>query len=974
MESHIQNYRKTMSSSESEDEKEKTEKSDKILYTVDSLDSWKESLNQNIGCLSPSPCGRFLAVGTAGFTSIYDAIEGIRIARSRSPCKVRKIVWSSDAMHIAVSDNQTMILILTNRLELASSLQTSAKLVGFRGQADLLTCNVTFLRRHRMASKSKSSDEDTIDLSPWLEEIHCFSCISTSERRSRVAIGGRTRNLSKLEEELEITSSVVVFDVSDLKFIPCYHFHFDMSKKIILPILNVKSPRTITFATRISKLCRRRVLGTPIVCVTICEDNIAAFDKKGNVVVWNLRTKQRTFALVSSSTRALTWWSKNSLSILLSDGGLILASVCCDEKEEEEDQYHQSVNTISNRLGSSPEYFEKNSFISSRLVNREKMFILEENNNNNNNTQESTTLWSLSRATPRQVLISKLKDREYGSALALCRTYNMDRDIVFKHRWSDLLEDIERAKSSSSSSSPSNKEDEETLPRSLTRHHIKDILGKIKDIEFVTNQCSTNWPDTETSLRQLLEFGKRHVKNHASRFEQWLKRLSTYRAIRKAEKLQGDRTSSTFQVEVFKQEYKYVTIQDIARNMARSERLAAIEILLKRHAQDILPFRLDMILQHIPETTHPDQYAHLFPAFKPNKDLIFTSAEDSESDFENEWKEDEDEDEEETDTQKESSFFYWDLGRGAELVCEPFESTIKSDDRSKLAEWAIQRAKEIDIRSGLIRHAHALLRIARTRICVEGEDVIESTKVVEDLIQAERTAQELCYLLYECGVSDLTLSLEKWFDMSVSKRLEQVVHSDTDSLVNLLRNRVLPMMYQDNNNTSTSEWYDAVSQWLVKHVETRKGGLVQVSEIIIASRPTLPSENRLLRPISFLFRVALDCVYATRECDRDTLNAINEIFKSLPGRNAARDVDSEIHDRIDEMDAHLGASERLSSYVLFLCVCVCVCVCVFDLTWLLTHSLNSLTPLTQLTYSTHSTHLLKPLTTSITMNTTNQIR
>jgi len=231
--------------------------------------------------------------------------------------------------------------------------------------------------------------------------------------------------------------------------------------------------------------------------------------------------------------------------------------------------------------------------------------------------------------------------------------------------------------------------------------------------------------------------------------------------------------------------------------------------------------------------------------------------------------------------------------------------------------------------------------------------VIESTKVVEDLIQAERTAQELCYLLYECGVSDLTLSLEKWFDMSVSKRLEQVVHSDTDSLVNLLRNRVLPMMYQDNNNTSTSEWYDAVSQWLVKHVETRKGGLVQVSEIIIASRPTLPSENRLLRPISFLFRVALDCVYATRECDRDTLNAINEIFKSLPGRNAARDVDSEIHDRIDEMDAHLGASERLSSYVLFLCVCVCVCVCVFDLTWLLTHSLNSLTPLTQLTYSNH---------------------
>ena len=100
----------------------------------------------------------------------------------------------------------------------------------------------------------------------------------------------------------------------------------------------------------------------------------------------------------------------------------------------------------------------------------------------------------------------------------------------------------------------------------------------------------------------------------------------------------------------------------------------------------------------------------------------------------------------------------------------------------------------------------------------------------------------------------------------------------------------------------------------MKHVETRKGGLVQVTSIIVASRPTLPPKERLLRPISFLFQVALDCVYATRECDRDTLNAMNEIYKSLPGRSAASEIDSKLHDRVDEMDAHLGASERLSSY------------------------------------------------------------
>ena len=117
-----------------------------------------------------------------------------------------------------------------------------------------------------------------------------------------------------------------------------------------------------------------------------------------------------------------------------------------------------------------------------------------------------------------------------------------------------------------------------------------------------------------------------------------------------------------------------------------------------------------------------------------------------------------------------------------------------------------------------------------------------------------------------------------------------------------------------NSRFALEHRYDAVSKWLVKHVETRKGGLVQVTSIIVASRPILPPKERLLRPISFLFQVALDCVYATRECDRDTLNAMNDIYKSLRGRSAASEIDSKLHDRVDEMDAHLGASERLSSY------------------------------------------------------------
>ena len=53
----------------------------------------------------------------------------------------------------------------------------------------------------------------------------------------------------------------------------------------------------------------------------------------------------------------------------------------------------------------------------------------------------------------------------------------------------------------------------------------------------------------------------------------------------------------------------------------------------------------------------------------------------------------------------------------------------------------------------------------------------------------------------------MSLSLQDWVDMSVTKRLEQVVESKEDGVLeDMLRSRVLPMMYQQES-TSTSDWY-----------------------------------------------------------------------------------------------------------------------------------------------------------------------
>lgn len=393
-----------MTSSEKMAEKEETIENKKILYTVDSVETWPQKSKSNVVVkLSPSPCGKYLAVGTSTTLKVFEVESGSRLSMLNLPVNARTVMWSWRSKHVAVSDDESMILVLTNRLELESSLDTSARLAGFRGETDLLTCDSDSLRRHRMTGTS--SHGDTIDLLPWLEEIHCVSCVAMSRKRSRIVIGGRTTYPSKSEEDLEVTSSILVFDVSDRTFIPCHHIHFDTSETITLPLLSATSPRTVSFATRVSKLCRRHVPGSPVVSVSICDDasKIVAVDKKGRVVVWNLNSSSssmRKFVLVSSSSREAQWWSNDSVLILLSDGGLLLTSVVHQE------EYHKNPHTITNRLGNSPEYFAENSSISSRLVNRERMFVLE-------TEKEESTLWSLSRATPRQVLQSKLNDREY---------------------------------------------------------------------------------------------------------------------------------------------------------------------------------------------------------------------------------------------------------------------------------------------------------------------------------------------------------------------------------------------------------------------------------------------------------------------------------------------------------------------------------------------------------------------------------
>ena len=57
--------------------------------------------------------------------------------------------------------------------------------------------------------------------------------------------------------------------------------------------------------------------------------------------------------------------------------------------------------------------------------------------------------------------------------------------------------------------------------------------------------------------------------------------------------------------------------------------------------------------------------------------------------------------------------------------------------------------------------------------------------------------------------------------------------------------------------------------------------------LIHASRPVLPTDQRLLKPMALLIDTALRCVYASPQTDEEALELMTEIYKDLPNRDEA---------------------------------------------------------------------------------------
>ncbi|XP_070812768.1 NBAS subunit of NRZ tethering complex-like, partial [Pituophis catenifer annectens] len=259
-------------------------------------------------------------------------------------------------------------------------------------------------------------------------------------------------------------------------------------------------------------------------------------------------------------------------------------------------------------------------------------------------------LVNLRSTTPEELYQRKIDNEEYGEALSLAQTYELDSDLVYQRQW---------RKSAVSVAS------------------IQDYLSKIKKRSWVLHECLERVPENVDAAKELLQYGLKGTdlealiatgkredggrfilpgdididellyeefltpeeeaeyrkEQEAIKYQEllelvdfskltleqkelcrcrlklltYLDRLATYEEI-----LGGPHAAEQNYDAEFFRKFRNQNIVLSARTYARESNVRGLEILFTYHGSDLLPYRLP-VLSNFPETTSPHEYSFLLP-------------------------------------------------------------------------------------------------------------------------------------------------------------------------------------------------------------------------------------------------------------------------------------------------------------------------------------------------------------------------
>ncbi|KAJ7783647.1 Sec39-domain-containing protein [Mycena maculata] len=313
---------------------------------------------------------------------------------------------------------------------------------------------------------------------------------------------------------------------------------------------------------------------------------------------------------------------------------------------------------------------------------------------------------------------------------------------------------------------------------------------------------------------------------------------------------------------------------------------SALGIMSERHAAHLWPYRVS-VLDSIPEHVHPLSYREFLPALDASTNL-----------------------------EKRTRAIPW---RPAADWCETpdvlatlnasglnldipppiSDPTIQSRDEpssaEELSEWYKRHIQRIISSTGMIDVALAVVQHAAPQgvagLDEMGEELSLLARLVYDAPQSED------------GIDD-DWTLDRWYAMDpVTVVRAYLAHSTPETLAKDIWRLVMPYLFVLESRAERAGTPDPTIRTRILYEYILNVPLETAAAVFEASKPILPTAQRIIQNDEDMARLALACLYGSNSLDE--WPTMNRIFECLPAWDITRDDDQE--DAADTTIVSLGA-------------------------------------------------------------------
>ncbi|KAJ7038332.1 secretory pathway protein Sec39-domain-containing protein [Mycena alexandri] len=320
--------------------------------------------------------------------------------------------------------------------------------------------------------------------------------------------------------------------------------------------------------------------------------------------------------------------------------------------------------------------------------------------------------------------------------------------------------------------------------------------------------------------------------------------------------------------------------------LASHQWFSGLGIMFERHAVDLWPYRA-AILDSIPEHVHPLSYRDFLPALDPSTNLEKRTVSNPWR-TELDWSETPD-----VRAALAASELAPDI---APAIRDPLPNSrdvpLSADE---LAEWYKNRIQRIILSTGMIDVALAVVQHAAPQgvpgLDEMGEELSLLARLVYDAPQGDDEVDD-----------DWTL--DRWYTMEpLAVVRAYLAHSTPETLAKDIWRLVMPYLFVLESRAERAGKPDPTLRTRILYEYILSSPLETAAVIFEASKPILPTPQRIIQNNEDMARLALACLYGSNSLDEWT--TMNQIFECLPAWDINRDDDEE--DAADTTIVSLGA-------------------------------------------------------------------